>query len=94
MARKKLALLAFMEGDGPWIRAKGNESGVQVHGLNAGEDLCLEIEGKIGGMHLMAGVQHIELKEGQMYRFVKHVPEGQKPSKTTVEVILNGSSSS
>lgn len=90
--RKKLALLAFLEGEGPWIRAQGNESGAQVRGMEAGEEVCLEIEGEIGKIQLASGVNRISLKAGQMYRFTKQVPKGQKPSKTCVEVILNGSS--
>lgn len=88
---KKLALLAFEQGEGPWIRARGNESGAQVRGLDAGEQLCLEIEGRSGGLQLQAGVNRIVLIAGQMYRFTKLVPEGKKPSKTSVEVLLNGS---
>lgn len=92
--RKKLALLAFEVGEGPWIRARGNESGAQVRGLGEGEQLCLEIEGAVGGILLQPGVNRITLKPDQMYRFTKKVPEGQRPSKTCVEVILNGSTDS
>lgn len=94
LMRKNLALLAFEEGEGPWIRAKGNESGAQVRGLVDGEELCMEIEGLYGGLHLREGTNRITLRSGQMYRFVKKVSEGQKPSKTCVEVILNGQASS
>lgn len=84
-------LLAFEKGEGPWVRALGSESGAHVTGLGDGEKLCLEIEGQIGGKFLKAGISHIELKRNQMYRFTKTVPEGQRPLKTSVEVILNGS---
>lgn len=89
--RKKLALLAFECGEGPWIRANGNESGAQVRGLEEGEELCLEIEGLDGGLQLRSGVNRITLQARQMYRFTKKVREGQKPSRTCVEVLLNGS---
>ena len=92
--RKKLALLAFEQGEGPWIRAQGNESGAQVYGLEEGERLYLEIEGLIGGLHLHIGINKLRLEKGLVYRFTKRVPEGQKPTKTSVEVILNGSPSS
>lgn len=90
MARKKLALMAFEAGEGPWVRATGEESGVKVSLLKDGESVGMEVEGAIGATHCFTGTTAIQLLAGQMYRFVKRVPEGSKPSKTCVEVLLNG----
>jgi hypothetical protein len=89
VSRKKLALAGFEQGEGPWIRARGTESHVSTSQLKEGEILCLEVEGSIGGLHLHTGTCIVQLHEGQMYRFTKKVPEGQRPSKTCVEVIFN-----
>lgn len=94
MTRKKLALVGLEQGEGPWIRASGNELRVCVTELKAGEDLRLEIEGLVWGQHLTSGVNPLSLQAGQLYRFTKRVPEGQRPTKTCVEVIVNGPSSS
>jgi hypothetical protein len=90
--RKRLALVGFEKGDGPWIRARGDERQIGVTALKEGEELCLEVEGSSETLALKAGLNTISLEAGQMYRFTKKAPEW--PSKTCVEVILNGSSSS
>lgn len=90
MARRKLALVAFEQGIGPWVRAQGNEREVNVVTLKDGERVSMEVEGLVGYYHCVAGLTPIQLVEGQMYRFHKTVPEGVKPSKTCVEVMLNG----
>lgn len=90
MARKKLALCAFEQGTGPWVRADGTEREVHITPLKDGEMVSLEIEGLVGYMHLKTGHSPVQLQDGQMYRFHKTVPEDTKPSKTTVEVYLNG----
>lgn len=91
MARKKLGLVNFMQGEGPWIRATGFEREVKVTTLKDGEQVGLEVEGQIGSVHCLAGLTPVHLHEGWMYRFVKQVREGVRPSKTCVEVMLNGS---
>ena len=90
VARKKLALVAFERGDGPWIRAEGNEREVSVLSLNAGEKLGMEIEGAVGCRHLHVGLNPLKLVEGQMYRFTKEVPDGERASKTCVEILTHG----
>lgn len=90
MARKKLALVAFEQGEGPWVRATGDERAVQVSTLKDGEQVSMWVEGSIGGVHCSTGLTAIQLQAGQMYSFHKTVPEGTKPSKTCVEVLLNG----
>ena len=90
MARRKLALVGFERGAGPWIRATGHENGVWVPELKDGELVCMEVENLLGYQHCFAGMTAIRLSAGQMYRFLKTVREGVKPSKTSVEVILNG----
>jgi len=86
--RKRLALVAFEQGDGPWLVAKGDEDRVAVHPVLVGEQVSLELDKPSGIIHCQAGLTPIELKRGQRYRFTKKVPEGAVPSKTCVEVFL------
>lgn len=88
--RRKLALVAFEQGEGPWIIALGTEHQVQVTNLKDGEQLGLEVDGLVGKIHCFAGLTSIHLEKDWKYRFTKSVPEGWKPSKTCVEVLLNG----
>lgn len=88
--RRKLALLGFEQGEGPWITALGSEREVRVTPLKDGESVSLEVEDQIGYQHCFTGTTTIQLSEGCRYRFLKKVPEGVKPSKTTAEVLLDG----
>lgn len=85
---KKLALVAFEKGEGPWIRARGDEYAAVVKPLADGEVLLLEKQNN-SIFALPMGETLIRLERHQMYRFVKTVPEGQKPTKTSVEIMIN-----
>lgn len=87
-ARKRLALVAFERGEGPWNIAKGNESAVVVHPVLAGEEVTLEVDGQIGKLHCPSGLTPIKLRKGDRFRFVKTVPQGVTPSRTCVELIV------
>lgn len=89
MPRKRLALVSFEKGDGPWLVAKGDEDQVAVHPVLVGEQVSLELDKPAGIIHCQAGLTPIQLVRGQRYRFIKKVPEGATPSKTCVEVILH-----
>lgn len=89
--RKRLGIIAFHKGEGPWILAKGDERGLQISGLKVGEVLLLESEIKDQRNVPLA------LSEGNFldfpdritrYRFVKTVEAGVTPSSTCVEVVL------
>lgn len=88
MSRKRLALVAFEQGDGPWLFAKGDEDKVAVNPILVGEQVSLELDKPSGIIHCQAGLTPVNLRPGQRYRFVKRVPEGAVPSKTCVEVLL------
>lgn len=85
-------MVAFEEGEGPWTLTKGNECGVQVLGLKDGESLHLETDSGSSGTSIQfsSGVTAIFPANSKRYRFVKKVPEGIAPSKTSVEVLING----
>lgn len=87
MARKRLALVAFEEGEGTWLIAKGDEEGVAVNPLFEGEQVSLHIYGLTDIVICQAGLTPVSIKRGHRYRFVKVVPDGTTPSKTCVEVL-------
>jgi hypothetical protein len=85
-----MGMAAFEQGEGPWVVATGKETAVRVGPLKEGEMLSMEVEGLLGFRHLLLGVSPIQLKKGQRYRFIKKIPENARPSRTCVEVILDG----
>jgi hypothetical protein len=92
--RKRLALVAFEQGEGPWLVAKGDEDRVAVGPVLEGEQVSLVVDGPTPTViHCEAGLTSVTLRRSQRYRFVKQVREGITPSKTCVEVLLYEQSS-
>lgn len=89
MPRKRMAVAAFEQGEGPWVVATGKETAVKVSPFKDGEMVSLEVDGLVGYHHLMAGLSPITFAKGQKYRIHKTVEAGVRPSRTCVEIQIN-----
>lgn len=92
----RVALVACMNAaEGPWTLAKGNETGVKIVHLVDGERVGVEMKiGDLSDTHFfgLPGTFPLPWKRMERYRVIKQVDDGVRPSPTTVEIVLNGTS--
>lgn len=92
----RMALVACTNAtEGPWTLSKGNESAIKIVHLVDGERVVLDMRiGDLSDTHQydLPGTFPLPWKRMDRYRVIKEVDDGVRPSPTTVEIVLNGTS--
>ena len=92
----RVALVACTDAtEGPWTFARGNETAIKIVHLVSGERVVVDM--KVGDLSEnttfdQPGTFPLPWKRMEKYRVIKQVDDGVRPSPTTVEIVLNGTS--